>query len=246
MSSPHIHVFSTVPQLVDDAAERIVKAFNAAVDESRLFSLFLSGGSTPKALFERLASDDYRKRIDWRSVQIFFGDERCVPPQSALSNYSMAKASLLDRVPIAAKNVFRMKGELDPEAAAKEYGQMLRDQFQDEGPDVLLLGMGDDGHTASLFPGTTALAETHHRCVANHVPHDYIPQGTNWRITLTYPFINRARQVLILVTGASKASRLKEVLEGERDLARLPIQGVEPVGELHWLLDSHAAGMDQE
>jgi 6-phosphogluconolactonase len=106
--------------------------------------------------------------------------------------------------------------------------------------------MGDDGHTASLFPGTTALAETHHRCVANHVPHDYIPLGTNWRITITYPFINRSKSVLILVTGQAKAGRVQEVLEGERDLNRLPIQGVAPEqGEVVWLLDAPAAGMGE-
>jgi len=243
---PHIKVFQTAAQLVDEAADMIVAAALEAVDQGRLFSLFLSGGSTPKALFERLAGDDYRRQIDWRAVQIYFGDERCVPPDSSLSNYAMAKSSLLDRVPIDPSNVFRMKGELNPQLAAKEYGQLLRDQFQDEGPDVLLLGMGDDGHTASLFPQTAALDETSHRCVANHVPYDYIPKGTNWRITLTYPFINRSRQVLILVTGKAKQQRLREVIEGDRDVKRLPIQGVAPVGELYWMLDVDAAGMKSE
>ena len=114
----------------------------------------------------------------------------------------------------------------------------------DGGPDVLLLGMGDDGHTASLFPKTTALAETKHRCVANHIPYDYIPAGTSWRITLTYPFINRSREVFILCTGGGKAKRVSEVLESDND--EFPIKGVQPIaGELTWMLDAAAAGMHE-
>lgn len=242
--SPEIKVFPDPATLVRDCAERIVRAAAESAQAGEFFSLFLSGGSTPRALHLLLSSDEFRTRIDWPNVELFFGDERCVPPDGELSNYRMARETLIDRVPIPLDNVYRMKGELDPELAAKEYGQMLKQKFHDAGPDVLLLGMGDDGHTASLFPGTTALAETHHRCVANHVPHDYIPKGTNWRITLTYPFINRAKQVLILVTGASKAQRLSDVLEGERDVQRLPIQGIAPEsGKLTWMLDHDAAGM---
>ena len=136
-----------------------------------------------------------------------------------------------------------MRGEIAPESAAIEYGKLLKQKFGDAGPDVLLLGMGDDGHTASLFPRTSALKETHHRCVANHVPYDYIPAGTSWRITITFPFINRSQTVIIMVTGQSKASRVSEVLEGELDVERLPIQGVQNEGELFWMLDSAAVEM---
>ncbi len=241
---PEIRVFPTPAVLVRECAERIVRAAMESAKSGEFFSLFLSGGSTPKALHQLLASDEFRSQIDWSNVELYFGDERCVPPESELSNYRMANETLIDRVPIPPTNVYRMKGELDPEQAAKEYGQLLKQKFQDGGPDVLLLGMGDDGHTASLFPGTTALSESHHRCVANHVPHDYIPKGTNWRITLTYPFINRSKQVIVMVTGPSKAERLSEVLEGERDPTRLPIQGVVPeTGKMTWLLDHDAAGM---
>jgi 6-phosphogluconolactonase len=244
MSEPEIRVFPGTSEIVTEAAERIVKAAQVAVDEGNLLSLFLSGGSTPKALYQALASETYRTQIDWRSVELYFGDERCVPPDSELSNYRMARETLIDHVPIPLDNVYRMKGELEPEVAAKEYGLMLKEKFREDGPDILLLGMGDDGHTASLFPNTTALDEDHHRCVANHVPYDYIPAGTNWRITLTYPFINRSKQVLILVTGASKAERISEVLEGEYDPDRLPIQAVKPTaGRVSWLMDHAAAGM---
>ena len=242
----HIRVSPTPATVVEEAANMIVACANECVKEGTLFSLFLSGGSTPKALYELLSSPAYLSQIDWRGVQLFFGDERCVAIDSPLSNYAMAKSALIDNVPIPADNVYRMKGELDPQQAAKEYGELLRDQFQDGGPDVLLLGMGDDGHTASLFPNTSALDEPKHRCVANYVPFDYIPAGTNWRITLTYPFINQSRRVVIMVTGKSKQKRMSEVLEGPRDIKRLPIQGVKPVGDVFWMIDADAAGMFEE
>ncbi len=247
MSDPQIKVVPDAQAMVVEVAELIIKLAAESKRNGELFSLFLSGGSTPKALHQYLASDPIRSQIDWQSVELYFGDERCVDPSSDLSNYKMALDTLISKVPIPAQNVHRMKGEIDPEQAAREYGQMLKERFFDEGPDLLLLGMGDDGHTASLFPCTTALAETHHRCVANHVPHDYIPAGTNWRITLTYPFINRSRHIAILVTGAAKAKRVSEVLEGDEDLNRLPIQGVKPEGGvLTWYLDIAAAGMNEE
>jgi 6-phosphogluconolactonase len=246
MIEPRIRVLPDAASIVSEVADEIVAAAAAAARDGRLFSLFLSGGSTPKALHQMLASEAYRTQIDWRMVELFFGDERCVPPDSELSNYNMARETLISQIAIPPDNVYRMKGELDPEAAAKEYGQLLKEKFLDEGPDYLLLGMGDDGHTASLFPGTKALGETHHRCVANHVPHDYIPKGTEWRITLTYPFINRSREIAILVTGASKAKRVSEVLEGDEDIARLPVQGVKPdLGKLTWFMDVGAAGMNE-
>jgi 6-phosphogluconolactonase len=243
--APVIRVFANAEALVTEVADRIVAAAGRSVADGQMFSLFLSGGSTPKALYERLAGDAFRDQIDWRAVELYFGDERCVPPESELSNFRMASESLIDRVPIPRDNVYRMKGEIDPDAAAKEYGQLLKARFMDDGPDVMLLGMGDDGHTASLFPGTPALDETKHRCVANYVPYDYIPTGTSWRITLTFPFINRSREVFALVTGASKADRLSQVLEGVDAASRaLPIRRVRPApGTLTWFLDVAAAGM---
>lgn len=247
MSEPQIRVVPDADAMVRELAESIVYQVERSARAGVMFSLFLSGGSTPKALYQLLASDEYRSLIDWRSVELYFGDERCVPPTSELSNYKMAYDTLISKVPIATENVHRMKGEIDPEQAAKEYGQLLKVRFFDDGPDLLLLGMGDDGHTASLFPHTAALNETHHRCVANHVPYDYIPAGTNWRLTLTYPFINRAKSVAILVTGATKAKRIAEVLEGDDDVQRLPIQGVKPdAGVVTWYMDVAAAGMNED
>jgi 6-phosphogluconolactonase len=148
---------------------------------------------------------------------------------------------MLDRVPIKSQNVHRMPGEIDPQQAAMQYGQLLKDKFGDGGLDVILLGMGDDGHTASLFPGTAALNETHHRCVAN-----FVPKLNAWRLTMTAPFINRAAEVIILVADAAKAKRVAEVLEGPRDPQRLPIQLIQPdPGRLLWIMDRAAAGMDK-
>ena len=239
---PEIKVVPDAAEVAHEAAERVIAAASRAADEGRTFSIALSGGSTPKALFELLATDPYKSRIDWAKVEVFFGDERTVPPDHKDSNYRMAREALLSKVPIPGDNVYRMAGERDPNTAAKEYGQMLKEKFGDGGIDLVLLGMGDDGHTASLFPETEALNETKHRCVAN-----YVPKLNTWRLTLTAPFINRAREVLFLVTGASKAPRLHEVLEGPPDPRRLPVQLIKPAGgRVIWLVDAAAAGMTGE
>jgi 6-phosphogluconolactonase len=222
-----------------EAAERVVRAADEAIALAGRFSFVLAGGSTPKALYELLAGDDFRNRIDWPNVEIYFGDERTVPPDHKDSNYGMARVAMLSKLPIPQANVHRMRGEIDPEEAAKEYGLLLKEKFGDGGPDLVLLGMGDDGHTASLFPGTSALSETKHRAFANPVP-----QLNTTRLTMAAPFINRAREVIVTVTGANKASRLAEVLEGPRDPERLPVQLIQPTsGKLTWLIDTAAAGM---
>jgi 6-phosphogluconolactonase len=239
MSERTIVVLPDAKALAIDAAERIVALANDAVAARGIFSIALSGGSTPKALFELFASDEFVRRIDWPHWEIYFGDERCVPPAHKDSNFKMASEAMLDHVPINPDHIHRMKGEIDPQQAAIEYGQLLKEKFGDGGLDLILLGMGDDGHTASLFPGTKALDETKHRCVAN-----FVPRMNVWRITLSAPFINRARVVMILISGAAKAQRLQQVLEGPRDPKLLPIQLIEPSeGQLLWLLDADAAGM---
>jgi 6-phosphogluconolactonase len=236
---PEIKVVPDAAEIAHEAAERIVAAGHRAAGEGRSFSVALSGGSTPKTLFELLAGPAYKSRIDWTRVEVFFGDERTVPPDHKDSNYRMAHEALLSKVPIPGDNVYRMAGELEPHEAAKQYGQMLKEKFGEGGLDMVLLGMGDDGHTASLFPETEALNETKHRCVAN-----FVPKLSTWRITLTAPFINRSKDVIFLVSGASKAARLQEVLEGPRDPRRLPSQLIQPTqGHLAWLVDAPAAGM---
>ena len=245
---PDIQVLPDPASVAGAAAQRIVRAAEEAIALAGRFTIALSGGSTPKLLFELLASDEFRDAIDWTHVEVFFVDERCVPPEHAESNYRMAREALLSKVPIPGDNIYRMRGEIEPEEAARAYGRMLKEKFggdtieQGGGLDVILLGMGEDGHTASLFPGTAAVGETKHRCVANFAEHS--TTGRSWRLTLTAPFINRGREVIFLVTGAAKAKTLAEVLEGPRDPQRLPAQLIAPSsGGLTWLIDAAAAAM---
>jgi len=242
MSTPTIQVVPDASAIAVAAAQKIIEIADAAIPHRGNFSIALSGGSTPKTLFQLLATDYFIKRIDWKNWQIYFGDERCVPPAHPDSNFRMARESLLDHVDIPPDHIHRMKGEIEPQQAAIEYGQLLKQNFGDAGLDVILLGMGDDGHTASLFPHTAALAESHHRCVAN-----YVEKLGVWRITMTAPFINRAGQIIVMVSGAAKAKRIDQVLTGPRDPQTLPIQMIDPTdGNLLWLMDAPAAGMMDE
>ena len=235
-----IRVFPDPPAVARAAADVILNAARDAAAAGRPFSLVLSGGSTPKLLYQLLAAEPYAPEVDWPNVEIYFGDERAVPPDHADSNFKMAYDALLSRVPLRPENVHRMRGETDPNDAAIEYGRTLKARFGDGGPDVTLLGMGDDGHTASLFPHTPAVRELHHRAIAQFV--EKSTTGPSWRITLTAPFLNRSACVLALITGAGKADRLQEVLHGPRDPDRLPIQLIDPSpGALQWLLDVAAA-----
>jgi 6-phosphogluconolactonase len=241
MHNPEIKVLPDATAIAEEAAARIEQMAEASIDLNGRFSIALSGGSTPKTLYELLASE-YRAAINWAKTEVFFSDERCVPAEHPESNYRMARETLLSQVPIPPENIHRMKGEIEPQEAAKQYGQMLKEKFADGGLDLVLLGMGEDGHTASIFPNTPAVDETHHRCVANLV--EKSTTGRSWRITLTAPFINRSREVLILVAGANKAKVLVEVLEGPHEPNRLPAQLIKPSqGKLAYLIDAAAAGM---
>lgn len=226
------------------AAEEFVVNAETSVRKNGFFTVALSGGSTPKGLYMKLAGEPYREKIPWSKVHFFWGDERCVPPDHPDSNYRMARESLLDKVPIPEVNIYRMPAELeDHDRAASEYEQTIRAFFHLEAGekprfDMVLLGMGDDGHTASLFPRTSALEERDHLVSAN-----YIEKLSAWRLTLTVPVINQAAQVLFLISGESKASVLKEVLEGDFQPHRLPSQLIRPVhGSLLFIADSLAAG----
>uniref|UniRef100_A0A7C3Z1I1 6-phosphogluconolactonase n=1 Tax=Desulfobacca acetoxidans TaxID=60893 RepID=A0A7C3Z1I1_9BACT len=210
------------------------------------FTVALAGGETPRPVYERLAGAEYRKCIDWSRVQVFFGDERCVPPQDPQSNYRMARMALLDRVPLPTGNIHRIRGEDDPERAAADYARILQNTFGGEasvgGPppqgfDLIFLGMGDNGHTASLFPGLPAVSETTRWVMAQ-----YVETEGRWRITLTPVIINAARLVAFLVSGAAKAEMLQRVLEGPYQPEELPAQVIKPLrGELLWLVDAAAA-----
>jgi 6-phosphogluconolactonase len=239
MFHPEIKVLPDPAAVAAEGAERFVRAVTKSIADHGRFSVALSGGHTPEAMFKLLASEPYKGRVDWAMVEIFFGDERCVPPDSDQSNYRMANESLLKKVPIPGDNIYRIRGEIDPNEAATEYGQILQEKFGEGGLDLVMLGMGPDGHTASLFPGTAAVRETKHRCVAN-----YVEKMKSWRVTLTAPFINRSKDVMFLVVGADKAAKVSEILEGPPNPDLLPSQMIQPVnGSVVWLMDAAAAGM---
>jgi 6-phosphogluconolactonase len=240
-----INVYPDPAALTRSAAEMITTLAAELVPVQRRFSIGLSGGSTPRALFTLLASNDFARRIPWPDVHVFWGDERCVPPDHTESNYRMAREALLDHVPLPAENIHRVRAELPPAEAAQDYEQTLRAFFaaeSDQTPprfDLLLLGMGDDGHTASLFPHTAALHEYESWVIENRVE-----KLNTWRITLTVTAINAAAQVLFLVTGSGKAAVLRDVLHGPYQPDHYPSQRVAPTnGRLIWLLDAAAAAL---
>lgn len=225
------------------AAELFIQLADQAASSRDRFAVALSGGSTPRALYILLASPQFRSRVPWPKVHIFWGDERCVPPDHPESNYRMAREALLDAVPIPSQNIHRMPGEYEDHArAAAEYERALKTFFkvpEDAWPrfDLILLGMGDDGHTASLFPETPGFAERE-RWVADN----YVAKLGTHRLTLTAPVINHAANVVFLISGKAKAPVLKEVLEGEYQPHRLPSQLVRPEGgKLLFILDQAAA-----
>lgn len=228
-------------------AELIVATAASAVRATGRFAIALSGGSTPRTLYTLLATPPFAARIEWPAVDVFWGDERGVPPEDAASNYRMAREALLAHVAVAATRVHRIRGEDPPEQAAADYERELRVAFATpSGPprtvagarfDLILLGMGDNGHTVSLFPHSPALDERGRWAVADRV--DATPSS---RVTLTVPVINAAALAVFLVAGADKASMLHRVLEGPREPAALPAQLVAPSdGRVRWIVDAAAA-----
>jgi 6-phosphogluconolactonase len=226
------------------AALQFVELAEEAVAARGRVRIAVSGGSTPKATFALLADSTrpFLKRMPWQQLELFWVDERTVPPDHPESNYRMTKESLLDHVNLRPEQIHRIPGELEPEVAAAQYEFELRRSFRLEGAesprfDIVSLGMGDDGHTASLFPHTEALHEMGRLVVANSVP-----QKDTWRVTLTWPVINNAREVFFLIAGADKAAPLKEVFTGPKDVERLPAQLIWPAsGILTLVLDKAAA-----
>ncbi len=235
-----VFVFDTPEQLAIAAAERFVQYEYAFHGEPDRFSVALAGGNTPRRVYELLATERYKHRVEWPQVDLFFGDERCVPPDHPCSNYAMAYETLISKVPIPAKNVHRIIGEGEPGESARLYENHLRTFFAGVSwPrfDLVLLGMGEDGHTASLFPGSDALDEKSKWAVATK------PEGSRQgRITLTTPVFNQAAHVMFLVTGAGKAERLAQVFHPQPGSDALPAQAIKPLnGTLEWLVDNAAA-----
>ncbi len=232
-------VYETPAEIAEAAARDFAARAEEAIGERGRFAVALAGGSTPKATYEALARD-YADKLDWGRVRAFFGDERTFPPDHVDSNYRMAHEALLSRVPVG--GVHRMRGELPPAEAAAAYEEELREFFgPDESPslDLVLLGLGEDGHTASLFPETSALDVTDRLVVANPV----LKLETT-RLTLTIPVINAAKAVTFLVAGEGKAQALREVLEGDADPRAYPAKLVHPEsGDLTWMVDRAAASL---
>ena len=226
------------------AAQYFVEMAGEAVEARGRARIAISGGSTPRAAFALLADPNqpWRSRMPWEMLDLYWVDERSVPPGDLESNYRMTREALLDHVPLRPEQIHRIEGELEPEAAAARYESELRSTFRLEGAesprfDLVALGLGDDGHTASLFPHTEAIHEMSRLVTANHVP-----RKDAWRITLTWPVINHSSSVFFLVAGAEKAAILKEVLTGPRDPERLPSQLIWPAsGILTLILDKAAA-----
>lgn len=236
----HLQIFSDKSSFINGAADFIAFIANSAIAERGHFTLALAGGSTPQPVYARLATADYRDRIAWDKVHIFFGDERCVPPDDTRSNYRMARETWFDHSPIPVQNIHRIHGEDDPAIEALRYEQDIARFYRSvRSPsfDLILLGMGDNGHMASLFPGTAALRET-----ARWVVAQYVEVMATWRVTFTAPLINAARHVAFLAEGAGKAQMLWNVLEGPYQPDVWPSQLIQPLkGELYWLVDAAAA-----
>jgi 6-phosphogluconolactonase len=232
--------------LAASAAEHFTRAAEEAADARGSARIAISGGSTPRAAFQLLGdpSQPWRVRMPWEKLHLYWVDERSVPPDNPESNYRMTREALLEKVPLRPEQVHRMEGELDPQVAASRYESMLRNSFRLEGAesprfDLVALGMGPDGHTASLFPHTAAIHELGRLVTANHVV-----QMDTWRITLTWPVINGAASVFFLIGGADKAGVLREVFTGPSDPERLPSQLIWPSsGILTLILDQAAAAL---
>jgi 6-phosphogluconolactonase len=245
---PETRIVTSAEALYQAAATEFVYRAREAVEAKGLFTVVLSGGSTPKGFYSLLANDTtFRNQVPWDRIHFFWGDERPVPPDHGDSNYRMANEAMLSRVPVSPTHIHRIKGE-NPDAgkAADEYEQVLRDFFgvlpgQFPRFDVVFLGLGSDAHTASLFPCTKALREQKRLVVSNWVGKLYTE-----RITLTVPVLNHAACIIFLVSGDEKALPLKAVLEGRYEPEQLPAQLIHPKhGELLWLVDQAAAQLLQ-
>lgn len=244
ISDPRLTVFEDRDLLTRAAADLIVDVASAAVSERGRFTLALSGGGTPEPVYRMLASEPYRSKVDWSAGHFFWGDERCVPPTDPESNFGQAKRLLLDNLETPAAQIHRIKGELTADEAAADYRRLLAD-FAGEGSawpalDLALMGLGADGHTASLFPGPPAAGEDRLAAIATTADYEGRPAQ---RVSLTPPVFNSARHVLFLVAGAQKAEAAAALLDPDADPVRWPATRLKPVaGRLHYYLDEAAAG----
>lgn len=229
-------VLPDAQSLIEAATEQFVALARTAIAKRGVFYVALAGGSTPKGLYKKLATLPYRDQVDWSRVHLFFGDERCVLPTHDDSNFKMANEAMIEHISIPQKNVHRVPTEegVAPDVAIR-YGRKMQEVLGDAPLDLVLLGLGPDGHIASLFPETPALEVTESKVTSL-----YVEKFESWRVTMTYPTINAARQVIVFIAGEAKAAIVKDitsdVVEG------LPVQRLAPQGDYFWFMDAAAAG----
>jgi 6-phosphogluconolactonase len=234
-----IHIYKTADETIKALARYFVQIVNATIKEKSRCNVALAGGNSPKKLYELLASPDYRQLIDWHKIYFFFGDERHVPSGDPENNGGMVKKALFEPLVIPDANIFYINTAVLPEESAKKYTQLILSHFKNDPVrfDLILLGLGDNGHTASLFPHTTVLEEKKALVKAVHLEHP-----PSYRITMTAPLINDAHAIAFFVYGATKANAVYEVLEGEKDFETYPAQLIIPEeGKVNWFLDRDAA-----
>jgi 6-phosphogluconolactonase len=238
----NLHIYQTNKEFAKDVAEWISKTISETLKMQEKFTWVLSGGNTPKPVYELLSSMHYRELIDWKKIHFFWGDERAVPFTDNRNNAKMAYETLLNNVPVAVEQIHVMRTDISPEQSAIEYEKILREYFPslDRSPftfDLVLLGMGEDGHTLSLFPGTEVVHEENAWTKAF-----FLKAQDMYRITLTKSIVNRSSKIAFLTTGENKADALHEVIEGKYNPDLYPAQVIKPIkGELHWFVDSDAA-----
>jgi 6-phosphogluconolactonase len=237
----NVEILPDLEAISHEAASLFVDASKDSITMRKKFAVAVSGGLTPRRLYTLLSVAPYRDQVDWQKVHFFWADERCVPKEDEASNFKTVFDRLLSKVPIPNENIHRIKGEEDPEKAARDYEADMREFFGASGLpafDLVLLGMGEDGHTASLFPGSKSLEETARLAVPVYLGEPY---GN--RITLTLPVLNNAAQILFLVAGSSKATVLSEILSNGEKKNEFPTGRIRPArGTVIWLIDREAAG----
>ena len=239
-----LNIFNNPDEVVDGLAQYFVKIANESIAAHGKFSVALSGGSSPKKLYELLASTIYADSIDWTKVYFFFGDERNVPQDDPESNYLMAKKALFEPLYIDRANIFAVDTSLTPNEAAQKYAEQIAEFFDEDEMsfDLVLLGLGDDTHTASLFPGTKVLHD-----VSPSVKANFLPEKQIWRITLNAPLINDAKNIAFLVYGESKAPAVHNAIEADENIELYPAQLIDSIiGEVQWFLDEAAAANLEE
>lgn len=241
-----VNVYKTVELLNQTVADDIVSLCRACIDDHGSFHMALAGGGTPKKLYQLLATEAYRDQLPWEKIHVYFGDERCVPANHEDSNFRMANEALLTKVPFPVENIHPIHVDVDDVAASAdryndEISAILPSDNATPKFDLVLLGIGDDGHTASLFPGTPILQQTQ-----KFVDAVYVEKFNSWRISITYPLINAAANVYVLAAGDSKANIIKTVMFDERPAEPYPIQRIQAKGNLAWYLDDAAAAQAAE